>query len=162
MNTTAVKDGDEWVINGAKTFITNGGMAGFYNVLCQTDPDAKPGYRGMSVILVEAGTPGLSTADVGQKMGIRMMATTEVILKDVRVPLTNLIGEENKGFYQVLTFSTRAASRWLPRHWERPRGRLTAPWHTSSSASSSARRSPSFRPASTSWPTWPPKSNWPG
>jgi alkylation response protein AidB-like acyl-CoA dehydrogenase len=58
LNTTAVKDGDEWVINGAKTFITNGGMAGFYNVLCQTDPDAKPGYRGMSVILVEAGTPG--------------------------------------------------------------------------------------------------------
>jgi alkylation response protein AidB-like acyl-CoA dehydrogenase len=79
MNTTAVKDGDEWVINGAKTFITNGGMAGFYNVLCQTDPDATPGYRGMSVILVEAGPPGLSTADVGQKMGIRMMATTEVI-----------------------------------------------------------------------------------
>jgi alkylation response protein AidB-like acyl-CoA dehydrogenase len=104
LNTTAVKDGDEWVINGAKTFITNGGMAGFYNVLCQTDPDAKPGYRGMSVILVEAGTPGLSTQDVGQKMGIRMMATTEVILKDVRVPLTNLIGKENKGFYQVLNF----------------------------------------------------------
>jgi len=104
LNTTAVKDGDEWVINGAKTFITNGGMAGFYNVLCQTDPDAKPGYRGMSVILVEAGTPGLSTQDVGQKMGIRMMATTEVILKDVRVPLANLIGKENKGFYQVLNF----------------------------------------------------------
>jgi alkylation response protein AidB-like acyl-CoA dehydrogenase len=104
LNTTAVKDGDEWVINGAKTFITNGGLAGFYNVLCQTDTEAKPGYRGMSVILVEAGTPGLSTHDVGPKMGIRMMATTEVILKDVRVPLSNLVGEENKGFYQVLNF----------------------------------------------------------
>lgn len=104
LNTAAVKEGDEWVINGAKTFITNGGLAGFYNVLCQTDPDAKPGYRGMSVILVEADRPGLSTQDVGDKMGIRMMATTEVILKDVRVPLSNLVGEENRGFYQVLNF----------------------------------------------------------
>ena len=104
MNTTAVKDGDEWVVNGGKTFITNGGLAGFYSVLCQTDPDAKPGYRGQSLILVEADRAGLSTADVGEKMGIRMMATAEVILKDVRVPLTNLIGEENKGFYHVLHF----------------------------------------------------------
>jgi alkylation response protein AidB-like acyl-CoA dehydrogenase len=104
MNTTAVKDGDEWVINGGKTFITNGGLAGFYNVLCQTDPDASPGYRGQSVILVEADREGLTTADVGQKMGIRMMATAEVTLKDVRVPLSNLVGEENKGFYHVLHF----------------------------------------------------------
>jgi alkylation response protein AidB-like acyl-CoA dehydrogenase len=104
MNTTAVKDGDEWVINGGKTFITNGGLAGFYSVLCQTDPDASPSYRGQSVILVEADRPGLSTADVGDKMGIRMMATAEVTLKDVRVPMTNLIGEEGRGFYHVLHF----------------------------------------------------------
>ncbi len=104
LDTTAVKEGDEWVINGAKTFITNGGLAGFYSVLCQTDQDADPGYRGMSLILVEAGTPGLSTQDVGDKMGIRTTATAEVIFKDVRVPLTNLVGEENKGFYHVLNF----------------------------------------------------------
>jgi alkylation response protein AidB-like acyl-CoA dehydrogenase len=104
MNTTAVKEGDEWVINGGKTFITNGGLAGYYCVLCQTDTEAKPGYRGMSVILVEADREGLSTADVGNKMGIRMMATAEVTLKDVRVPATNLIGEEGKGFYHVLHF----------------------------------------------------------
>ncbi len=104
MNTTAVKDGDEWVINGVKTFITNGGLAGFYNVLCQTDPNASPSYRGLSVILVEADREGISTADVGQKMGIRMMPTAEVSLKEVRVPLENLIGEENKGFYHVLHF----------------------------------------------------------
>ena len=104
MNTTAVKDGDEWVVNGGKTFITNGGLAGFYSVLCQTDPDASPGYRGQSLILVEADRAGLSTSDVGDKMGIRMMATAEVVFKDVRVPLKNLIGEENKGFYHVLHF----------------------------------------------------------
>lgn len=104
MNTTAVRDGDEWVVNGVKTFITNGGLAGFYSVLCQTDPDAKPGYRGQSLILVEADRAGLSTADVGPKMGIRMMATAEVVFKEVRVPSSNLIGEENKGFYHVLHF----------------------------------------------------------
>jgi alkylation response protein AidB-like acyl-CoA dehydrogenase len=104
MDTTAVKDGDDWVINGTKTFITNGGLAGFYSVLCQTDPDASPTYRGQSLILVEADRPGLTTADVGPKMGIRMMATAEVSLKDVRVPNDNLIGQENKGFYHVLNF----------------------------------------------------------
>jgi len=104
VDTTAVRDGDEWVVNGGKTFITNGGLAGFYSVMCQTDPDAKPSYRGISLILVEADREGLSTMDVGDKMGISTMSTTEVILKDVRVPLSNLVGEENKGFYHVLHF----------------------------------------------------------
>lgn len=105
METTAVKDGDEWVINGTKIFITNGGpLAGFYSVLCQTDPDAQPSHRGMSLILVEADNPGVSTQSVGTKMGIRMMQTAEVNFKDVRVPAANLIGKEGKGFYQVLEF----------------------------------------------------------
>ena len=104
LNTTAVRDGDHWVINGGKTFITNGGLAGFYIVLCQTDTEARPGHRGMSIFLVEGDRPGLSTQDVGLKMGIRMMATAEVIFKDVRVPDTHLLGQENKGFYQVLNF----------------------------------------------------------
>jgi len=104
MNTTAVKDGDEWVINGGKTFITNGCLAGFFTVLCQTDPEAKPSYRGISMILVEADRKGVTATDVGHKMGIHMMSTAEVTFKDVRVPLTNLIGKEGKGFYQVLEF----------------------------------------------------------
>jgi len=104
MNTTAVKDGNAWVINGTKTFITNGGMAAYYCVLCQTDADITPSHRGMSVILVEGERAGVTTADVGRKMGIRMMATTEVNFKDVRVPLENLIGEEGRGFYHVLHF----------------------------------------------------------
>ena len=104
MNTTAVKDGDAWVINGTKTFITNGGMAAYYCVLCQTDADITPSHRGMSVILVEGDRAGVTTADVGRKMGIRMMATTEVNFKDVRVPLENLIGDEGRGFYHVLHF----------------------------------------------------------
>jgi alkylation response protein AidB-like acyl-CoA dehydrogenase len=104
MDTTAVKDGDEYVVNGVKTFITNGGLAGFYSVLCQTDENASPSYRGLSVIFVEADREGVSTSDVGEKMGISMMATAEVSFKDVRVPAGNLIGEEGKGFYHVLHF----------------------------------------------------------
>jgi alkylation response protein AidB-like acyl-CoA dehydrogenase len=104
MDTTAVRDGDEWVVNGTKTFITNGGMAGLYVVLCQTDPESKPTHRGMSMVLVEADRDGVSATDVGEKMGIHTMATAEVNFKNVRVPAANLIGEEGRGFYQVLEF----------------------------------------------------------
>ncbi len=105
VETTAVKDGNEWVINGAKIFITNSGpLAGFYCVLCQTDPDAKPSYRGLSLILVEADNPGVSYQDVGHKMGITLSYTAEVVFKNVRVPLENIIGQENKGFYQLMEF----------------------------------------------------------
>ncbi len=105
MNTTAVKEGNEWVINGSKIFITNGGpLAGFYSVLCQTDPNANPSYRGISLILVEADRPGVTATSVGVKMGIRMMDTAEVNFNNVRVPLSNTIGQENKGFYQLLQF----------------------------------------------------------
>ena len=104
LDTTAERDGDEWVINGTKTFITNGGLAGFYSVMCQTDAECQPSYRGISLILVEAERKGLTATDVGDKMGIHMMATAELNFKDVRVPVSNLIGEEGKGFYQVLEF----------------------------------------------------------
>ncbi len=104
MNTTAEKEGEEWILNGTKTFITNGGLAGFYVVLCQTDPECRPSHRGMSMILVEADRDGVSATDVGEKMGIHTMATAEVNFKNVRVPASNLIGTEGKGFYQVLEF----------------------------------------------------------
>ena len=105
VDTTAAKEGDEWLINGSKIFITNAGpLAGCYNVLCQTDPDAIPSYRGLSVILVEADRDGVSFNDVGKKMGMSLSYTAEVNFKDVRVPITNLVGKENRGFYQVLEF----------------------------------------------------------
>jgi len=104
LDTTAERDGDDWVINGTKTFITNGGLAGFYSVMCQTDAECQPSYRGISLILVEAERKGLTATDVGDKMGIHMMATAELNFKDVRVPVSNLIGKEGKGFYQVLEF----------------------------------------------------------
>jgi alkylation response protein AidB-like acyl-CoA dehydrogenase len=104
MHTTAVKNSGEWTINGTKTFITNGGLAGLYMVLCQTDPECKPSHRGMSMLLVEADRAGVSATDLGDKMGIHTMTTAEINFKDVRVPESNLIGQEGKGFYQVLEF----------------------------------------------------------
>lgn len=104
MDTIAVQEGNEWVINGTKVFITNGSLAGFYTVLVQTDAEIQPSHKGMSMILVEADRPGVFTADVGKKMGIRSTATSEIVFKDVRVPLSNLIGKKGRGFYQVLEF----------------------------------------------------------
>ena len=73
-------------------------------MLCQTDPAAQPAYRGESLILVPKGAPGLEAAEVGDKMGIRMTSTAEVSFSGVRVPLENIVGQENRGFYQVLEF----------------------------------------------------------
>ncbi len=104
LSTTAVKEGREFVINGTKTFITNGTLANHYVVLCQTNPNADPPYRGMCTILVERDTPGFDATELGDKMGIRMTSTAELSFSDVHVPLENLIGQENRGFYQVLEF----------------------------------------------------------
>jgi alkylation response protein AidB-like acyl-CoA dehydrogenase len=104
MNTTAVREGDDYIINGVKTFITNGTIGNFVIVLCQTDPEVNPTYRGQSVILVETDTPGYTRADLGEKMGIRMSPTAELVFNQVRVPVSNRVGQENKGFYHVLHF----------------------------------------------------------
>ena len=94
--TTAVKDGDEYVLNGRKCFITNGGVASFYCVTAMTDKSK--GVKGISMFLVDAGTPGLSTGHEENKMGIRTSNTCDVVFEDCRIPAANLIGEEGKGF----------------------------------------------------------------
>ncbi|MEG1431430.1 MULTISPECIES: acyl-CoA dehydrogenase family protein [Eubacterium] len=94
--TTAVKDGDDYVLNGRKCFITNGGIADFYCVTALTDKSA--GVKGMSMFLIEKGTPGLSTGNEEDKMGIRTSNTCDVVMEDCRIPAANLIGAEGKGF----------------------------------------------------------------
>ncbi|MFS0553836.1 acyl-CoA dehydrogenase family protein [Brevibacillus sp. 179-C9.3 HS] len=95
---TAVRDGDEYVINGQKTFISNGLNAELFFVVVKTDPHAVPAYKGVSVIIVEKGTPGFSNGRKLKKLGQRSWDTTELVFEDVRVPVTNLLGEEGKGF----------------------------------------------------------------
>ena len=100
LETTAVRDKDGYVINGSKMFITNGPIADFLIVLCQSDQNAT--HSGQSVLVVDKGTPGLTADDVGEKMGNKMIPTGQISFNDVRVPLSNLIGEEGRGFYQAL------------------------------------------------------------
>ena len=102
MDTTAVKSGDQWIINGSKEFITNAPIADTFIILCQTDPNATPSYRGESIFLAEKGTPGLEATKLKGKMGIRPCITGSVSLSDLKVPESNLVGELNKGFYYTL------------------------------------------------------------
>ncbi len=96
LKTKAIRSGSEYIINGSKCFITNGGVAGLYVVFAKTDPDK--GARGISAILVPRETPGLVIGKEEDKLGHRASNTTEVIFEDVRVPVANLLGKEGLGF----------------------------------------------------------------
>lgn len=96
MKTTAKKDGDHYIINGSKIFITNAGDAEIYVVFARTDIDA--GSRGVSAFIVEKGTPGFSFGKKEKKLGIRSSPTLEIIFEDCRVPAENLLGKEGEGF----------------------------------------------------------------
>jgi acyl-CoA dehydrogenase len=101
IRTRARRDGSDWVLNGAKMFITNGVLADVYFVAARTDPQAK-GSRGISMFIVEKGTPGFRVGRALDKMGWRSSDTAELVFEDCRVPGANLLGEENAGFYAVM------------------------------------------------------------
>lgn len=100
ITTRAVRDGDSYVLNGAKTFISNGGLADLVVVAAKTDPDA--GAHGVSLIVVESGTPGFRRGRVLDKVGLKGQDTAELFFDDVRVPAGNLLGEEGQGFIQLM------------------------------------------------------------
>ncbi|PFC53894.1 acyl-CoA dehydrogenase AcdA [Bacillus cereus] len=96
MKTIAKRDGDHYILNGSKIFITNGGIADIYVVFALTDPESK--QRGTSAFIVESDTPGFSVGKKESKLGIRSSPTTEIMFEDCRIPVENLLGEEGKGF----------------------------------------------------------------
>jgi alkylation response protein AidB-like acyl-CoA dehydrogenase len=100
IRTRAVRDGDEYVINGSKTFITNGARADFIVLVTKTDPDA--GYDGFSLFVVDKDTPGFYVSKKLEKLGMHSSDTAELSFEDVHVPAENLIGEEGKGFYHIM------------------------------------------------------------
>lgn len=100
-STTATKDGDFYVLNGTKTFISNGPFADVYIVFCWTDKAA--GRKGMSTFIVPKGTPGLQPGTHFNKMGLRSSQTSEVVFKDCRVPKENLLGKEGDGMMMAMT-----------------------------------------------------------
>ncbi|MGH2739530.1 MAG: acyl-CoA dehydrogenase family protein, partial [Actinomycetota bacterium] len=100
IETTAVRDGDEWVIRGSKTFITNGRRAHFCLLVTRTDREAE--HDGFTLFLVDMDLPGVEVARTLDKVGMRTSDTAEIVFEDVRVPASALLGEEGKGFTQIM------------------------------------------------------------
>ena len=100
IRTSAIRDNDAYIVNGAKTWITNGADGDFYTVAVKTDRDA--GTAGISLIVVDADTPGVSVGKRLKKLGLHSSDTAELRFQDVRVPLANLVGSENMGFYYIM------------------------------------------------------------
>ncbi|AHF99099.1 acyl-CoA dehydrogenase [Halostagnicola larsenii XH-48] len=111
VSTRAEKDGDEWVINGNKMWITNGTVGDFFVVLCKTNPDAEGRYNGFSQIIVESDRDGFQADKITGKLGIRASDTAELVFDDVRVPEENLVGTKDAAFMQQMQFfdETRTA-----------------------------------------------------
>jgi len=109
LRTTAVRNGDEYIINGSKMFITNGTICDWMIVYCLTNPTSEKKTKRHSLILVESDRNGIVRNKIYGKMGIRASDTAEIVFEDVRVPCSNLIGEENNAFYYLMHFfdSTR-------------------------------------------------------
>ena len=103
IRTTARRDGNHYVINGSKTYITNGQNADLVLVVAKTDPDAKPAWKGMSIILVESSRDGFRRGRKLDKIGQDAADTSELFFDDVRVPMTNCLGEEGKGFGYLMS-----------------------------------------------------------
>jgi alkylation response protein AidB-like acyl-CoA dehydrogenase len=101
LKTTAVRDGDDWVLHGSKTFITNGLLADLVIVVARTDPEA--GARGFSLLVVERGMPGFERGRKLDKIGMKAQDTAELFFEDVRVPAANLLGTEGMGFIHLMT-----------------------------------------------------------
>jgi alkylation response protein AidB-like acyl-CoA dehydrogenase len=100
MRTTARRDGDFWVLNGEKAWITNAGVARYYVVLAKTDPDA--GKRGISAFVVPSDAPGFSVGEREKKIGLRTSITRPLLFNECRIPAGNLLGEQGRGFHMAL------------------------------------------------------------
>jgi acyl-CoA dehydrogenase len=102
VQTRAIRDGDHYVVNGAKTFISIGQLAGLFIVVAKTDPAADPPHKGVSLLLVEADTPGCVRGRKLEKLGLAAQDTSEIFFEDCRVPRANLLGQEGQGFKMLM------------------------------------------------------------
>jgi long-chain-acyl-CoA dehydrogenase len=102
IKTRAVRDGSDWILNGSKTFITNGYMCDFVVVVAITDPKAKSAAHGVSLLIVDTGTEGFKKGRRLEKVGLKAQDTAELFFEDVRLPASALLGKENGGFYHLM------------------------------------------------------------
>src|SRR5207249_11171978 len=102
IQTRAVRDGDHYVVNGAKTFISLGQLGGLFIVVVKTNPAADPPHSAISLLLVEADTPGFVRGRKLEKLGLHAQDTSELFFQDCRVPVENLLGGEGQGFKMLM------------------------------------------------------------
>jgi acyl-CoA dehydrogenase len=102
VQTKAIREGDHYVVNGSKTFISNGQIGDLFIVVAKTDPEARPPHRGISLLLVEATTPGFVRGRKLDKVGLKGQDTSELFFQDCRVPARNLLGREGQGFRMLM------------------------------------------------------------
>lgn len=158
IRTTAVRDGDHYLVNGAKTFISNGQVGDLFVVAVRTAPDR---HKGLSLLVVDADTPGFGRGRNLEKIGLHAQDTSELSFTDMRVPAENLLEAEGRGFYQLMKTFLRNGFRWPWARSPPPRRYSPRRWTTSSSGTPSARPSPPSRTVNSCSPNWPPKSTWP-
>ena len=139
MRTRAKADGDDWILNGTKCWITNGGKSTWYTVMAVTDPDK--GADGISSFMVHKDDEGFIVGPKEKKIGIKGSPTTELYFENCRIPGDRIIGEPGTGFKTALRPSTTPAPLSVPRRSASRRARWTLPSHTPRTASSSAARS---------------------
>ena len=171
LRTTAKQDGDDWILNGTKVFITNGGIADVTVVVATVDPDL--GHRGQASFLVPKDTPGLSMGKKESKLGIRASQTAEVVLEDCRIPMEYLLGgyeklqkklERARSGQSTGRSSARSPRSSSPaRWWAPPRSASRRPRTSGRSSTSRTGRRTACRCSSSSAssrrsPTWPPRS----
>ena len=166
ISTTAVRDGDFYVLNGTKRFITNGGIADV-TVVFATEDKSK-GWGGFCAFAIEKGTPGLIEGTVWKKMGVRASHTSDVVLDDCRVPLDHRLGDPPGAGPRKANHRVERSAPWAP--WSAPaHSSVPSPWGSAAplsstplttprSTSSSASPSRPDRPSPSSWQTWP--SRW--
>ena len=143
IKTSAVRDGDDWILNGSKTFISAGINSDLVIVVARTDPEA--GHKGFSLLVVERGMEGFTRGRKLDKMGLHAADTAELHFENVRVPGNNLLGEEGRGFYHLMT---QPAVRAAVDRDRRDRRCASKPGARHCSTSRTARRSASRSAAS--------------
>jgi len=158
MRTTATRDGDDYVINGSKTWISNARRSDLIALLCKTDPAARPKHKGVSILLVEKG-PGFTLSRDLPKLGYKGVESCEIAFEQMRVPVSSLLGEsEGTGFAQMMrgleVGRLQVAGRALG--WGAPHSRT--PCGTPRSGRASGCRSGSTSRSATTWPRWSPSS----
>lgn len=102
IQTTAIREGEHYIVNGQKTFITNGIHADLIVMACKTNPQAVPSHRGISLLLIDKDTPGFTRGRKLNKVGLHCQDTAELFFQDAKVPVANLLGVEGKGFHQMM------------------------------------------------------------